>query len=160
VVHNGILGNNEEVLGGEDRRCVMSKPETSKKGWDELTDDVSAALAGAERPAANGDALTADAWDALVATSLDRWEKDPQQIEEEGLMPPSVEVLARARQVARTLRAGGGAPPLRIVPDGDGGVVFERRAGSVLETLAVEADGSAELASFDGGLLVTRKRST
>ena len=46
------------------------------------------------------------------------------------------------------LRDAGWAAPLRVVPDGDGGIAFEHRAGECFESLELTADGQVELIRF------------
>ena len=87
-----------------------------------------------------------DAWQVWIDV-LAHWELDPDALLEEGLTPPSRAILQAASFFAVALRDNGHAPPLRVVPSGEGGVVFERRgADGVFERMEVRA---ARLKSLD-----------
>jgi len=89
-----------------------------------------------------------DAWQQIIDRYLVEWGRNPNQLEEEGLITPSPRILRLAATIAMQLRDGGYAAPLRVVPDGEGGIAFERRAGAAFESLVVQADGVTQFDKF------------
>ncbi len=79
-------------------------------------------------------------------------------MEDEGIVPPSADILQLACQLARDLGDAGVPGPQRVAATGEGGIVFARQAGPLLSTLEVGADGSIELAVFRDSHLVSRQR--
>jgi hypothetical protein len=76
---------------------------------------------------------------------------------DDDLQPPTAEVLDRACEFAAFCRDHGVDPPLRVVPNGAGGVVFEWRARPYFHTVEIRADGGAELLVFENSKLLTRE---
>lgn len=95
------------------------------------------------------------AWRA-VGERLKALEQYPAELDEEGLEPPSAEVLPLVEQVALVLRDHGVDPPLRVVPNGEGGVVFEWRDQPFFWSLDVEKEGALALSIFRNARLVSR----
>lgn len=96
-------------------------------------------------------------WDR-VESQLVQWEQHPEELEDEGLEPPSPETVPLIRDVCRALRAMSLEPPLRLVPNCEGGAVLEWRTAPFLWSVEVERDGTLELSVFRTGRLVTRYR--
>lgn len=71
----------------------------------------------------------ADRWEKALA-QLRKWSADPSQLEDEGVIAPTRETISRAYLAAVTARDNGVPAPLRVVPDGEGGIVFECADGS------------------------------
>jgi hypothetical protein len=99
----------------------------------------------------------ADEWNRYES-QLVQWEQHPDQFEDEGLEPPNRETVPLIRDVCRALRSLRVEPPLRLVPNCEGGAVFEWRTAPFLWCLEVERDGTLELSVFRTGRLVTRYR--
>lgn len=99
-------------------------------------------------------------WQQMIDRYLVEWGRDPNQLEDEdeGVVPPSKAIINRASQIAMNLRDAGWPGPLRVVPDGDGGISFERRTGAYFESLDILEDGSVELATFKDCRLQFRRR--
>jgi hypothetical protein len=89
---------------------------------------------------------------------LIHWERHPDELEEEGIAPPNGRAVSLIREVRNALQELGVEPPLRIVPNCDGGAVFEWRDAPLLWLLEVERDGSLELSVFRAARLITRYR--
>ncbi len=83
-----------------------------------------------------------DSWGDIRA-KLAKWLRDPASVADEGLIPPSAAsiqaVLARLERWSPFWVWG-----LRVIPNGDGGVIYEWGRGSHWETLEFAEDGSAE----------------
>ncbi len=101
---------------------------------------------------------TRDAWDVVIDRRLIEWGKTPGILEDDGIVPPSPRVIRLASQLVMAMREQGAPAPLRVVPNGEGGVVFEREAGSLFQTIEIRADLSVEFASYRNARLVSRQR--
>ncbi len=77
------------------------------------------------------------------------WYKTPSLLGYEEIKPPERDLLVRAADLVTQLTE----PPTSTVPDGDGGIVFERRAGAVFESFTLRSDCSVEWRWFRNGRL-------
>lgn len=105
---------------------------------------------------ANRDADARRAWQRLIDETLLKWLLDPESLSDAGVDPPTKTILRLAVDFAELYRDRGLSAPDRIVPDPNGGIVFERREGAVSETVHVWDDGSIEYLRFEGDRLVER----
>lgn len=96
-------------------------------------------------------------WDNAVNRLLLWWQDPARAGDDDGFVPPSRVAVDVAIQVATALRDNRRPPPLRVIPDGEGGVAFERRGGHIFESLRVAADGEKELLVFENSRLVLRE---
>lgn len=94
-------------------------------------------------------------WQTVVE-QLRRWTHDPRQLDDEGVEAPTSEVLAMAAAVAEVLRDAGVEPPDKLVPNGDGGIVFRWRSGQRAWSIELDSDGSLESYLLQQGKLVWR----
>ena len=112
-----------------------------------------------ESPLTNGhsrdDQLAGD-WQSLIDHKLIEWGRDPSQLDDEGVESPTGETIQLTIKLAQSLRDAGLAPPDSVVPDPNGGMVFERRESDVSEVFHVWNDGSVEYSCFQGTRLVER----
>jgi hypothetical protein len=99
-----------------------------------------------------------DRWQEFIDRRLIEWGRDSSSLEDEDIVPPSAEVIRLACQLAKFLRDKGSPAPLRVVPDGDGGIVFERHDGPYYEIIEINADGSIDWASLRNARLLDRQR--
>lgn len=97
-------------------------------------------------------------WDNVIDDQLTWWGINPSQLEDDGIDAPSREIIGLACRVAYAMRDGDTPPPLRVVPDGDGGIVFERKDGPTFQTIEIAKDGSIEMFTFENSRLVSRQR--
>ena len=95
-------------------------------------------------------------WQQLIDYRLIEWGWSSDQFDEEGVEPPSRETITRAIKLAQRFRSKGFPPPDSVVPDPNGGIVFERRELDITEVLHIWSDGSAEYQQFQGTRLVER----
>ena len=96
-------------------------------------------------------------WQDLIDQKLIEWGRDPSQLADEGVEPPSGETIRIAFEWANRFSKNGLPPPDSVVPDANGGIVFERREKDVSEVLHVWDDGSVEYQRFHGTRLVERQ---
>lgn len=94
-----------------------------------------------------------DGWLAC-ANTLRQWMTELPDWDDEIDESPDRGTLRLAVEVALVLRHRRMAAPMRVLPDGEGGLVFERRAGKLYETLTISADGTAELERFKESRLI------
>lgn len=111
--------------------------------------------ADVESPTPRHDAR--EKWQSVIDYTLIEWGSDPGQLEDEGLEPPSREVIQLAIRCAQAYKDEGRPAPDRIVPDPNGGIVFERQEGDVSEEIHVWDDGTVEYCQFHGARLVVRQ---
>lgn len=95
-------------------------------------------------------------WHTLIDYTLVDWALEPGQFDDEEIEPPTRQTVAQAIELAKRLQNMGLAPPDSVVPDPNGGIVFERRENGVCEVLHVWDDGTVEYQRFQGTHLVER----
>jgi hypothetical protein len=96
------------------------------------------------------------AWQTLIEETLKEWQRDPGALDEDDLEPPTLAILPVVIEVAKALRDNSVDPPLRVVPNGEGGVVFEWRDRPWFWSLEVEHTGLLTLSLFRDGRLISR----
>ncbi|MBI4578071.1 MAG: hypothetical protein HY718_00120 [Planctomycetes bacterium] len=100
-----------------------------------------------------------EGWQRIIDDCLLEWGRHPEQLDDEGVNPPTPFVLSLATQLAMKYRDEGiMVPPSRVVPAGDGGLAFELYAGNLFQSIDVRADGVVELTSFSNSRLVAQER--
>ena len=138
----------------------MSKLEAQDTAWADLANVLQ--CNGAAKPTsarlANNLEQERQEWQAVLDHWLLKWAQDPSVLEDDGIVPPSGEIIQLACQVAGELRDAGVPGPQGVSATGDGGIVFVRQAGPLFSSLEVDADGSIELSVFRDSRLVSRQR--
>ncbi|MDA0838830.1 MAG: hypothetical protein O3B01_15980 [Planctomycetota bacterium] len=94
-------------------------------------------------------------WQVLIDVLTD-WAMHPEELDEDGLEPPTQDVIQRAAWLACNLCEAGVRPPTRIVPNGDGGLAFESLQGDEFEALEIQNDLSVEFTFFKNSALKQR----
>ena len=94
------------------------------------------------------------AWEDLIDRKLIEWGRDPDQLADDGVEPPSREVVRLA--IAFAKQNQNCQPPQRVVPDANGGIVFERRESDIVEVIHIWDDRQIEYQLFRGHDLVER----
>lgn len=95
-------------------------------------------------------------WQNLIDRKLIEWGRDPSQLDDEGVESPTPEIIQRAILLAEALRDSDDPPPDTVVPDPNGGIVFERQKNGLSEVYHVWDDGTIEWRCFQGTRLVER----
>jgi hypothetical protein len=86
-----------------------------------------------------------------------KWESCAGQEDSDGVVWPTVEAIAAARQLIDQMRRKKEFPePTDLVPAGDGGIVFSRRTGDIREEIEIFESGDAELLLFQDSRLMHR----
>ena len=138
----------------------MNKAETYDPIWADLRDLLQGS--GATGPRSSDPTHQAEQerkrWQAVIDDSLDKWSRDPSQLEDDGIIAPTVKTVELASQLARELTDAGVPGPQRVAATGDGGIIFVRQTGSFLSTLEIDAEGSIELVVFRDSRLVSRQQ--
>ena len=98
------------------------------------------------------------AWQKVIDDQLIEWGNDPSRLEDDGIEPPSGAIIRLAYDRVQKMRGEGWPPPLRVVPDGDGGIAFEWKDGPASCSIEIADDGSIELITFENSRLVSRQR--
>jgi hypothetical protein len=94
-----------------------------------------------------------DQWQRLTE-QLTNWRCNPDQLDEERTVTPSWDTIQLALDLATWMSKRGLPAPTRIVPDADGGIVFERQEKNALESIRISAGGGIEQRFFEGYRLV------
>lgn len=98
-----------------------------------------------------------EGWRKVINEPLIDWLEDPSQLEDEGIEAPTVAHIKFVSEYAMCLRDRfGWPPPLRVVPSGDGGIVFELKSGPYFQSIEFDEDGTIELITFKDSKLVSR----
>jgi hypothetical protein len=103
------------------------------------------------------DARDEEAWQRLIDRLID-WGERAGQTDEDDLLWPTTDAIRSAYDILRLFRENGVPPPDRVVPDGEGGIVFEQASAKRSQRLEFGADGSAEHLVFENLKLVSRER--
>lgn len=119
---------------------VLDLPQTLPDRIDYLLQPVMTRPVGRE---ALSEAESA-AWRELLENQLALWAIAPEQLSDEGVEAPSKAVIQLAVNIAQVLRDQGVEAPNRVVPNGDGGIVFRWRSGDFIWNLELDAAGSLE----------------
>jgi len=119
--------------------------------------------AGTPAEVANANATNErrNAWQRLIDEELIEWGRHPEQFEDEdGYLAPTPDNLVRATELIDYFRDHGVLPPLRMAPDGEGGIIFDWKNDSPRNHVIAQIlpDGVMELLEFHDGNLVKRKR--
>ena len=101
------------------------------------------------------------AWQRLIDEKLIEWGRHPERFEDEdGYKAPGADILAQATKLVAYCRDHGVLPPLRMAPDGEGGIIFDwKNHDTPLHVVAhIHPDGAMEMLEFLDCNLVARKR--
>lgn len=101
--------------------------------------------------------INAEGWRRTINEPLIDWGRDPSQLEDDGIDPPTTAIVTLASRFAMFLRNEGLPAPDRVIPSGDGGIVFKRSVGEYLETIEIGADASIQIIVFHGSKIDTRQ---
>jgi hypothetical protein len=94
-------------------------------------------------------------WQYVIDHVLVEWGCNPN-IFEEDIESPKRSTIQRAINLAEHLKTNGFPAPSRVVPDAQGGIVFERKEQQTLEILSLSPDGDLEFALFQNARLLRR----
>jgi hypothetical protein len=118
---------------------------------------VATDVAAEARTSRDYESAAREKWQEVIDYRLIEWGRDPSQLEDEGVEPPTGQAIRCAIGLAQAFRDAGLTPPDSIVPDPNGGIVFERREKDVSEVLHVWDDGTREYFRFQGTRLAERR---
>jgi hypothetical protein len=97
------------------------------------------------------------AWDRLIDRCLVEWARDPETLRDEDFVPPSPAAIRMACECAQRMRDRNCPPPLRMVPDGEGGITFEWVSDPWFSCVNLGRRGEVEIETFRDCRLVTRE---
>ncbi|MBI3467595.1 MAG: hypothetical protein HY000_31685 [Planctomycetes bacterium] len=95
-------------------------------------------------------------WQQLIDDPLIEWGRDPQRLADAEITPPSRDTVRLACQLAQILGNFGEAPPNRVVPTVDGGIVFEWHHGNLFKAIEVTPEEQIEYRKFVNSRLIER----
>jgi hypothetical protein len=99
-----------------------------------------------------------DAWNRVLDKLIGWWQSHCYREVDDGIEWPNRAVLSLAGQLLVRLRDAQKPAPTNTVPSGDGGVVFEWRAGPYYQKLEINKDGKVESFRFNRGKLDFRQQ--
>jgi len=99
-----------------------------------------------------------DGWQRLIDQRLLVWLRDPSLLEDDGIDAPERSLLRFALDVAENYRDSGWPAPHKIVPDPNGGVIFERAESDTVEAIYIWDDFSIEYLQYEKSRLVERQK--
>lgn len=97
-------------------------------------------------------------WKNIIDHKLIEWGWQPEIFEEEGLVAILCQIISEACEFCDKQASRNTPAPLSVVPNGDGGIVFEWKEGSYFRTIEFLADGSKEDCRFIDSKLKDRQR--
>lgn len=95
-------------------------------------------------------------WDRLIDRTLIEWGSHPEKLSDDDVDPPSAEIIRLAIDWATRCKEVGFPPPDRVVPDANGGIVFQRSENDLSEVFHIWDDRTVEYRRFQGTRLVDR----
>ena len=101
-------------------------------------------------------------WQEIIDSKLIEWGRDPKELADDDLVPPTPAAVDSAVQEAQVWRDARESDdefvplPQWVVPNGDGGIVFEWREGSIARVVEILDDGSVDCAIFEDKKVVSR----
>ena len=101
--------------------------------------------------------MPANTWQDLIDYKLLEWGRNPDQFDDENVEPPTRSTILLAIALAQALSDLGVPPADSVVPDPNGGIVFDRREGEAYEVFHIWEDGTVEYHRFLGTSLVERR---
>ncbi len=98
-------------------------------------------------------------WQSIINEYLlTWWVNSAPDLADEDLEPPTQAVIDLAIKVAMTMSQEKTiAPPLRVVPNGEGGLVFERWGNDVFERFELRRELNMEYTVFKNNTLIGRQ---
>lgn len=95
-----------------------------------------------------GDDKQSTLWNSIVDKPLVEWGLQPSNEDEDGLISPSGEAIARAAQLVRFMRGSNWPVPTSVLADGEGGIVFERKCDPDYQTVEISDSGQMVLYTY------------
>lgn len=95
-------------------------------------------------------------WQRLIDTTLMSWLRDPTQLQDDANDTPLPKIIRLSLDVAEKYMDAGFPAPDSIVPDPNGGIVFERSEADTSEAIHVWSDGTVDYMHFHRTRLVER----
>lgn len=90
-----------------------------------------------------------EGWERIINRFLIPWGQDPSLLDDDENTPPSKRIIHLAARVAIKFRNAGTPAPVRVVPDGEGGMAFEWQEGKSFQSLNVSCQEEIEFCVFD-----------
>lgn len=99
-------------------------------------------------------------WRPVVDRPLIEWGCDPGRFrdEDEGIEPPSRQIVHVASMIAIALSQSAMPPPVRVSMNGKGGLTFEWRDGQEFSTLEITNDQRVEFCRYEACRLTEKVR--
>lgn len=96
-------------------------------------------------------------WQKFIDEKLIEWATNPDYFDNEDFEGPSPEIVSLALRFAQQLRDTDQLPPHLVVPDADGGIVFEVTGSELTEKIHFWDNGDVEYLIFQAGKVIERR---
>ena len=90
-----------------------------------------------------------DPWSRIVDEKLIKWAADDHFLDDDGFEPPTSDSIARSAQLVKYMRERDFPLPTGVIPNGEGGIVFENRCDPAYQRLEIDETGRIELLMFE-----------
>lgn len=140
--------------------CVMPKTKESNNTLSASAPNVVVTCAADDRSLAvsmKQQEQNRQGWQDVIDKKLIEWGRDPSQLADEDVVPPSRELVHLASEFATRCRDEGVPPPNRVVPNGDGGITFERWHDLDFHTIEILRDRSIDAVYYRDCRLIARE---
>jgi hypothetical protein len=98
------------------------------------------------------------AWQEIIDRKLIEWGRRPEEFEDDGITPPTADVVHSACEIAKAMGEKGFPAPHRVVLTPSGGIAFERSNGPCHEEIIIRPGHGAEILTFKNSRLQSRRR--
>lgn len=107
---------------------------------------------------------SAPQWDDIIDRKLIKWgswQNDTvlqEGFEAEGFISPTSEAILKAYRIVANMRQQLWPLPTGVIPDGEGGIVFENKQRLLYQRMEIDQNGETSLATFNNAKLFDRRR--
>ena len=133
--------NGDDAMQVLEKHMMLASPTPDVVSTEGLGERLLASARAAEEKNREG-------WERMINSFLIPWGQDPSLLDDDEYAPPSAQIIQLAAQVAMKFRDAGAPAPLRVIPDGEGGMSFERQDGKLFESLNISSEAEIELCVF------------
>lgn len=88
-------------------------------------------------------------WSSIVDQPLIDWGLHPGNVDEDGLVSPAGEAIATAYGLVDFMRQEGEPVPTAVIPDGEGGIVFENKVDPIYQRFEIDNSGRLMFLEFE-----------
>lgn len=133
--------NGDDAMPVLEKHTMLASPTRDVVSTEGLGERLLASAPAAEEKNREG-------WERMINSFLIPWGQDPSLLDDDENTPPSTRIIQLAARVAIEFRDADDPAPLRVVPDGEGGISFEWQEGKLFRSLNVSCAEEIEYCEF------------